>query len=61
LFVTLLLITTWTLKIITVEIIHTLTLIYWQNSNVASAFHNKMAAEEVVFRDTKCALLKKRY
>jgi hypothetical protein len=38
---------------ITVEIIHTLALIYWQNSNVASVFHNKMAAEEVVFRDKK--------
>jgi hypothetical protein len=38
-----------------------LTLIYWQNSNVASAFPNKMAADEVVFRDAKCTLLKKRY
>jgi hypothetical protein len=61
LFVILLLITTWTLNIITVEIIHTLTLIYWQNSNVVSAFHSKMAAEEVVFRDKICTLLKKRY
>jgi hypothetical protein len=33
----------------------------WQNSNVASAFPNKMAADEVVFRDAKCTLLKKRY
>jgi hypothetical protein len=43
---------------ITVEIIHTLALIYWQNSNVASVFHNKMAAEEVVFRDEKIYFIK---
>ena len=41
------------------EIIHTLTLIYWQNSKVVSAFHNEMTVEEVVFRDTKCTFIKK--